>query len=36
MTDEEAAGALGIKLRTLQRIWFDARSWLFEKMEAGL
>jgi RNA polymerase sigma factor (TIGR02999 family) len=36
MTDEEAAGALGIKLRTLQRIWFEARSWLFEKMEAAL
>jgi RNA polymerase sigma factor (TIGR02999 family) len=35
MTDQEAASALGIKLRTLQRIWFDARHWLFERMEGG-
>ncbi len=35
MTDDEAASALGMKLRTLQRIWFDARHWLFEKMESG-
>jgi len=35
LTDEEAAEALGIKLRTLQRMWKDARQWLFERVEAG-
>jgi RNA polymerase sigma factor (TIGR02999 family) len=35
LTDEEAADALGIKLRTLQRGWRDARQWLFERLEAG-
>jgi DNA-directed RNA polymerase specialized sigma24 family protein len=34
LTDDEASEALGIKLRTLQRIWFDARQWLFQRMEA--
>jgi len=34
LTDEEAAGALGMKLRTLQRMWRDARQWLFEQMES--
>lgn len=33
LTDDEAAEALGMKLRTLQRIWSDARQWLFERME---
>jgi RNA polymerase sigma factor (TIGR02999 family) len=33
LTDEEAADALGIKLRTLQRGWRDARQWLFERLE---
>jgi RNA polymerase sigma factor (TIGR02999 family) len=33
LTDGEASEALGIKLRTLQRIWFDARQWLFDRME---
>jgi len=33
LTDEEAADALGMKLRTLQRIWSDVRQWLFERME---
>jgi RNA polymerase sigma factor (TIGR02999 family) len=35
LTDEEAADALGIKLRTMQRMWQDARQWLFERMNAG-
>jgi RNA polymerase sigma-70 factor (ECF subfamily) len=33
LTDDEAAAALGLKLRSLQRIWSDARLWLFEHME---
>jgi RNA polymerase sigma factor (TIGR02999 family) len=33
LTDDEAAEALGMKLRTLQRNWSDARQWLFERME---
>ena len=33
LTDEEAAAALGIKLRTMQRMWLDARKWLFEQRE---
>ena len=36
LTDEEAAEALGIKLRSLQRGWRDARQWLFERLEPGL
>lgn len=35
LTDEEAAETLGIKLRTMQRMWRDARQWLFEQMESG-
>ena len=35
LNDEEAADALGITLRTLQRRWRDARQWLFERLEAG-
>jgi RNA polymerase sigma factor (TIGR02999 family) len=35
LTDEEAADALGIKLRSLQRGWRDARRWLFERLESG-
>lgn len=31
LSDEEAAEALGIKLRTMQRMWCDARRWLFER-----
>jgi RNA polymerase sigma factor (TIGR02999 family) len=34
-TDEEAAEALGLSLRTFQRQWLDARRWLFEQMEPG-
>ena len=35
LTDEEAAEALGIKLRSMQRMWRDARRWLFEHAEAS-
>jgi len=35
LTDEEAAEAMGLKLRSMQRMWRDARQWLFQKMEAG-
>lgn len=35
LTDEEAAEMLGLKLRTMQRMWRDARQWLFERMESG-
>jgi RNA polymerase sigma-70 factor (ECF subfamily) len=35
LTDDEAAESLGIKLRTMQRMWRDARQWLFERMESG-
>ena len=34
LTDEEAAETLGLKLRTMQRMWRDARQWLFEHMES--
>ena len=33
LTDEETADAMGLKLRTLQRMWRDARQWLFSRME---
>ena len=33
LTDEEAADVLGMKLRTMQRMWLDARRWLFEQSE---
>ena len=35
LTDEEAAEALGVKLRTMQRTWSDARRWLYTHMEPG-
>ena len=35
LTDEEAAEALGVKLRTMQRTWSDARRWLYVRMEPG-
>ena len=34
LTDEEAAEALGMKLRTMQRMWLDVRKWLFEQTES--
>lgn len=33
LTDEEAAEVMGMKLRSMQRMWRDARRWLFEQME---
>jgi RNA polymerase sigma factor (TIGR02999 family) len=35
LTDEEAAEVMGIKLRTAQRMWSDARQWLFERVESA-
>jgi RNA polymerase sigma factor (TIGR02999 family) len=32
MTDDEAADALGLSLHTLQREWYRARRWLFERL----
>jgi len=34
LTDEEAADSLGLKLHTLQREWYRARYWLFERLNA--
>jgi RNA polymerase sigma factor (TIGR02999 family) len=34
LTDEEAAEALNMKERTMQRMWRDARQWLFARMES--
>jgi RNA polymerase sigma factor (TIGR02999 family) len=33
LTDEEAADVMGVKLRSMQRMWSDARQWLFEHMD---
>lgn len=35
LTDNEAAEAMGVKLRTMQRTWNDARRWLYTRMEPG-
>jgi DNA-directed RNA polymerase specialized sigma24 family protein len=35
LTDEEAAETLGLKIRTMQRMWRDTRKWLFEQLESG-
>jgi RNA polymerase sigma factor (TIGR02999 family) len=35
LTDKQAAEALGMPLRTLQRMWREARKWLFERMEGN-
>ena len=35
LTDDEAAEAMGVKLRTMQRTWNDARRWLYTRMEPG-
>ena len=35
LSNEEAAAAMGMNLRTLQRRWRDARRWLFERMESA-
>lgn len=34
LTDEEVAEMLGLKLRTMQRTWREARQWLFERMNS--
>jgi RNA polymerase sigma factor (TIGR02999 family) len=34
LTDEEAAEALNLPLRTAQRRWIEARKWLFERLES--
>ena len=31
LTDDEAADMLGVKVRTMQRMWSDAREWLYEQ-----
>ena len=31
LTDDEAAATLGVKVRTMQRMWSDAREWLHEQ-----
>lgn len=33
LNDEEAAEILGLKMRTMQRMWHDARQWLFQHLE---
>jgi RNA polymerase sigma factor (TIGR02999 family) len=33
LNDEEAAETLGLKLRSTQRMWHEARQWLFERIE---
>ena len=35
LTDEEAAEALNLALHTLQREWYRARRWLFERMDSN-
>lgn len=35
LTDEESAEVMGMKLRTTQRLWQDARRWLFQKIETS-
>jgi RNA polymerase sigma factor (TIGR02999 family) len=35
LSDKEAAKALGMPLRTMQRRWLDARAWLFARTEAA-
>jgi RNA polymerase sigma factor (TIGR02999 family) len=33
LTDEETADASGLPLRSMQRMWSDARQWLFTRLE---
>jgi RNA polymerase sigma factor (TIGR02999 family) len=35
-TDDEAAETMGVKLRSMQRMWSDARNWLFEEASRPL
>jgi DNA-directed RNA polymerase specialized sigma24 family protein len=32
LTDDEAANALGVPLRTVQRDWFRAKRWLIDRL----
>ncbi|MBC7928793.1 MAG: RNA polymerase subunit sigma-70 [Bryobacteraceae bacterium] len=32
LTDDEAAEVLGMKVRSLQRMWLEARKWLFQQI----
>jgi DNA-directed RNA polymerase specialized sigma24 family protein len=32
LSDQDAADAMGLKLRSLQRRWQDARRWMFERL----
>jgi DNA-directed RNA polymerase specialized sigma24 family protein len=33
MTEEEAAGVLGISVRTADNYWAHARAWLFQELK---
>jgi RNA polymerase sigma factor (TIGR02999 family) len=33
LSDEEAADTLGLKMRSMQRMWHEARQWLFEQLD---
>jgi RNA polymerase sigma-70 factor (ECF subfamily) len=35
LTDDEAAEAMNLKVRTMQRMWCDSRQWLFARMESA-
>jgi DNA-directed RNA polymerase specialized sigma24 family protein len=35
LTDEQVAETLGIRLRSVQRAWQDARGWLFDQMNGN-
>jgi RNA polymerase sigma-70 factor, ECF subfamily len=35
LSDNEAAEVLGLKVRTMQRMWLQARMWLFSHLESG-
>lgn len=35
LTDEETAEIMGLKVRTMQRMWLQARAWLFSQMVNG-
>ena len=35
LTDEQVAETLGLRLRTVQRAWQDARGWLFDEMNGN-
>ena len=35
LNNSEASEMLGVSVRTMQRMWHDARRWLFQRMESG-